>query len=91
MKKIYEWFVYSSANPEKIALTVKGAAVLLVPAIIFSLQVKGIVVTEAQVGDWFNQIVLVTQEVLVVFGALMSLVGLVRKLAITIRTAITGA
>lgn len=91
LTQLFNWFVFSSANPEKLALTVKGIATLAIPVVMFALQLKGIVVTEEQVGDWFEQGVLILQQVLVIFGGLMTLVGFARKLFITIRTVIFGA
>ena len=39
MKKIYNWFVYSSQNPEKISRTIKAGLLAVTPAIAFILAI----------------------------------------------------
>ena len=41
MQKTIQWFLYSSANPEKIALTVKGVLVGVLPVLMLVTNLDG--------------------------------------------------
>lgn len=84
MKKIFDWIVYSSANPEKISLTLKGAGVLI-PTIIMLLSFLG----KSSVSEIDLQVVLssFTDTILAILAAVSavaSFVGLVRKIILSL-------
>jgi len=75
MKKIWDWFVKSSADPSKTALTVKGIIVLAIPLIV---QMSG-VLNEAELNQFADNVAIFVQALLMAAGAVMSFVGFVRK------------
>lgn len=74
IKKIFQWFVYSSVNPQDFALTLKA----LVPLLIFF----GLdeVTSTSLIGDLGDTILIIGQ----VISLLVTLFGLGRKIALTI-------
>lgn len=76
LKKVYEWFVYSSKDPAKLALTIKGIAAF---AVLFG--VDSVIVDEG-VGHMVN--------IVTALGMLLSAGagswGFVRKIWITIHS-----
>jgi len=66
-------YLGSSANPKKIALTVKGAGVWLIPALIFIAGYFGLNVVEAD-------LVKLLDEISRIVGSVMVAYGLVRKI-----------
>ena len=77
MKKIVNWIVFSSSDPNKVALTVKGALTACVPLVIaifgvvFNIQVDQVALLEA------------VSQASVVLGASLALIGAIRKVYIT--------
>lgn len=63
----------SSADPNKLSLTIKGALVALVPIIVLVLKGVGLDVTEVEILDIINQ-------GFVVVSSVMVFAGLARKL-----------
>lgn len=75
LRNIFQWFVYSSTNPQVISLTLKGLIPLLV---LFGI--------DASVGDTLvdtiNQLVL---NLGLVFSGFLTLYGIVRKVWLTFK------
>lgn len=67
-------FLGSSVNPEKVSLTIKSAAVWLIPLLIYIGKVNEAEITKAQLTEIINLIAMLTA------GA-MTLYGTVRKIA----------
>jgi hypothetical protein len=77
MKKIIDWIIYSSQDPAKLSLTVKGALTACIPLVIaifgvvFNIQVDQVALLK------------MVSQASVVLGASLALVGAVRKVYIT--------
>lgn len=69
----------SSADAEKMALTVKGLLVSLLPYIILLARTKGYDLTEDIVNPYINSVYDIIIYGTAVYGNLMTLAGLVRK------------
>lgn len=65
----------SSANPEKISLTIKGIGVAVIPAVVFILSGLGFSVAQADLTQVINAVATIA-------SAIMVLVGLGRKIYI---------
>jgi len=76
MNKFLNWLVFSSENPDNIALTVKGIALLAVPAVLTIASQFGLSVQEANV-------VSVISQAATTLAAGLTVIGLIRKLANT--------
>lgn len=70
------WLLQSSANPDKVALTVKGILSSLVPLIIIALKLFGIEI----LPENLNEIVI---QVSSLVSILLTAVGIVRKIYLT--------
>lgn len=71
--KFLNWLVLSSENPQETAMTIKGIFVLQIPLVLTFLEQAGIHVEQSQVIQYVTMIT-------GFFGALLTVVGLVRKL-----------
>lgn len=83
LKKIIHWFVVSSANPQDVALSVKG---LLVAGTPFLVAVSGLIhlpVDSSAFSVIINALVNVVADSLTLVGSAMVLVGIVRKVILT--------
>lgn len=81
-----QWFMQSSADPKKLAMTVRGLLVGVVPVVLFILQVLGI--TTVNPGDLqlvIDVVVEITQLAFTLIAVCMTLYGLLRKIILTIR------
>lgn len=65
MKKIFEWIVWSSADPEKIALTVKW----LIPLVVAGATIYGVELSEGDLVDFGVKLVAAVSACGVAFGA----------------------
>ena len=85
-KKVFQWIIYSSADPSKVSLTIKSVGVLLV-----SWLIPIIGLTHVNLGgdpsatlnglvDAFAQLV---QALLALVGAIAGAYGLIRKVYLT--------
>lgn len=86
--KIIEWFVVSSKDPAKLALTVRGLLVGLIPGAVIVLQFLG--VTDVGHADLQGIVDVVEKAIVYGFGfvaAVMTIWGFARKLFITIQNA----
>lgn len=81
----WAWLVKSSSNPEEVSMTVKGALMLWVPAIIAILKLKGIIFDDGVVMDVINGISGVVMVAFGLVGAVYTVIGLIRKLYFTIK------
>lgn len=69
----------SSVDPNKLALTVKGILVALVPLIILIANSQGLSLDEGTVNQTIEAIVLGISNIFAAVGTVMTIVGLVRK------------
>jgi len=68
----------SSANPEKLSLTIKGVLLALIPVAVFLLAKLGFDLTEVELLELANAFVVVVSAVLV-------FIGLMRKIIIKLK------
>ena len=71
--KFLNWLVFSSENPQEIAMTIQGILVLQIPLVISFLQTAGINIVESQVTAYVTMAI-------GAMGAILTIIGLVRKL-----------
>lgn len=84
IKKGWNWLITSSADPEKVSLTFKGIVTGLATGLTILLGVAHINVG-SQLTTLVDATVSFVQQVLVVISIGVTIVGLVRKLWITIQ------
>lgn len=77
MSKIYNWLVKSSVDPEKYAMTIKGAAVFIVPLAITLGKHFGYAWSDSQIAGTLQDIGLLVATILTLFG-------LVRKIVVAV-------
>lgn len=75
--KIKNWLLYSSTDPEKIALTVKGLLITSVGSIVTFSSLFGVNLTE-------DLVLQKIQAAFIVVGSIVAMLGLVRKVLRTI-------
>ncbi len=63
-----EKYLKSSANPEKISLTIKGIGVAIIPVLIFLGGVFGINLVEIDLVQLLNSIATMVSAIMVVYG-----------------------
>ena len=73
MDKFLNWLVFSSENPNNVALTIKGILLMAVPVVINMLQQFGVQFTEQRAVD-------IISSAAIVISSLLTLIRLVRKL-----------
>lgn len=73
MDKFLNWLVFSSENPNNVALTIKGILLMAVPVVVNMLQQFGIQFAEQRAVD-------IISSAVIVISSLLTLIGLVRKL-----------
>lgn len=77
MKKFINWLVVSSANPDAVALTVKGALIAIIPTLLLLAQLAHL--------NWsYDQLSQIIQQISVIISSGLIFVGLIRKIIITI-------
>jgi len=84
MKRIWEWIVYSSADADKIGLTVKGFLAGLIPVVLFLTSAAKINVGQEQLTVLVDAAAVLVQALLGAVSAAMFLFGLGRKIWLTI-------
>ena len=79
MKKIFDWFLYSSVNPTQVATTVKGVVIGVIPFLMTLLPVLGIDIAPGleTLPDLIYGVVFYS---LTVVAALVTLFGFLRKI-----------
>lgn len=75
--KIKNWLLYSSTDPEQIALTVKGLLIASVGSIVTFTSLFGVSLSQ----DFVLQKI---QAAFIVVGSIVAVIGLIRKIARTI-------
>lgn len=85
MKKIINWLVISSADPEKLSLTVKGFLVGIIPIVSFVLHFSKINLGDETLTSLIDSIVVLIQAALGIVAGIVFVVGLVRKIVATIQ------
>ncbi len=76
MTKLYEWLVWSSANPEKLSATIKGALIAVVPVLIFL--ISFIFKIDVSQSEFLGQI----DDFCTALGSIVIAFGLIRKMFI---------
>lgn len=70
---LINWIVTSSANPEKVSLTVKGALIAIIPSLL--------VFSQMMHWGWSNdQLTLVVEAIASIVSAFLVCVGIIRKI-----------
>lgn len=86
MKKIIDFIVWSSVNPEKVSLTVKGFLAMCISIAVPTLTLIGVTaVGNADLTAISAQILSVITDSLTVASGLVTLYGLVRKVYLTLK------
>lgn len=91
LKLLWRWVVKSSADPEKMSLTIKGLLVLLIPYILTSLDMVCAIgqycisVDESFLKDTVDFIGQSAYLILSFVGAAMTFWGAIRKVDLTVR------
>jgi len=80
LKKIWDWLVISSANPQATALTVKGAVGTVVGLLVMISPIMGIGLAPTGAETLTNDIVSTITALLTSVSALATVIGLVRKI-----------
>lgn len=89
LKACWEWLVWSSANPQKLSLTVRGALLAIVPTFLGIVSAAcgfGVVclgVDEPTMNQVVEGIAALVQALLSVVAAIWFLWGLIRKIVLT--------
>lgn len=73
MNKFFKWLVLSSENPKEIALTIRGIIVVAIPGIVELLNEAGVHILEGEIAHY---VIMITA----LFGAVLTVIGLIRKL-----------
>jgi hypothetical protein len=83
MKKIYDWLVCSSENPEQWSLTISSAGKSVVSLVALFATMKGIdpVVSVGAAQGLVNEVAVVVAAGLTVFHSINMVIGFGRKLA----------
>jgi hypothetical protein len=93
IQKIFHWFAVSSANPQDMALTVKGLLVAASPFMAAAFGLVHLPIDQSALSVIVNAMVNVVADSLTLVGSAMVLVGAVRKvlLSATGRNAVLNA
>jgi hypothetical protein len=87
LKKIFQWIVYSSANPTKVSLTLKGAGVTVIGFLVPVIGLTHIAIggdPSTVLNSILDSIASIVQVALTLVGAIVGLYGLVRKVWLTV-------
>ncbi len=71
--KIKNWLLYSSTDPEQIALTIKGLLIASVGSIVTFSSVVGVNLSQ-------DLVLQKIQSVFIVVGSIVAMIGLIRKI-----------
>lgn len=89
MKKYFilawNWLVYSSADPKKVSLSVKGALTMASSLIIGLLTIFSVSVSNDEIANIIEALGLVVEMALSLVGAVAVLIGFIRKVYRTIK------
>lgn len=78
MKKFLNWLVISSANPQKVSLTARGALVAIIPTLIYAGQLAGY--------RWSTEhLTTIIDQATTILSATLILIGLCRKFGIALK------
>lgn len=83
LKNAYNWLVWSSADPTKIALTIRGASAGLGAVIVMGAKLLGHDILPADIDAVFSAVADVVQMALSLVGAIIFAIGLLRKVFLT--------
>ncbi len=84
IKKAWKWLVMSSADPSKVALTVKGFLTAAIPFIILSSGVFHFNVDSDSLTALFEEVGNVVMMILTVVGTIQTIWGLARKIGLSL-------
>lgn len=77
MSRFIQWLVRSSANPENVSMTVKGALIGIIPVILFFAQQLHLSWTSDQLTE-------LIQSITVFLSSFLIIVGMARKIIISV-------
>lgn len=84
MKKIIDWIIYSSEDPAKISMTVKGILTAAIPTIIFVAKIFNVEIGSEDLTAFVDALVLFIGAVSMAVSAYMTVVGFFRKIFTTL-------
>ena len=84
IKKVFQWIVYSSTDPSKIALTVKGVGGSVITVLIILAGITHVQLQSADLTAILDGIVQTITALLGVVSAFATVYGAVRKVWITV-------
>lgn len=91
LKTIWTWIVRSSADPKKISLTIKAGFLAAAGYAVFAAGLFGLPgLTEASVSGVGESVAQFVEQAYVVGTGFVTLYGLVRKIALTVKKWRTG-
>ncbi len=83
LKKIWNWLVMSSANPNEMALTVKGFLGTLASILLLVSPIVHLHINDAQTTAITDMIIQIVLALCAVISALSGIMGFVRKIYLT--------
>lgn len=84
VKNFLAWLLLSSKNPNDLSLSVKGFLVMYSPALAFGLGLLHLPADASTISQTITFITELVQQAMVMVGAAVFIVGIVRKLIVTL-------
>lgn len=75
MKKVFEWLVYSSENPENFSLTLKGAALTLLPVALLLANQLGLSLDGVNAEQFVLSVITVCTTAITLIGAIRKVIN----------------
>lgn len=79
LKSFISWLVVSSQDPKKVALTVQGFLMILVPFVVQFSGLLNLVVDEQNAKAFVDAVSILVQTSLTFVGSIVMVVGIIRK------------
>ena len=79
MKNLISWIVYSSENPEKFSLTLKGALATVLPVALLLAQQLGFSLDSSNVEAFILSVITILTTAVTLFGLVRKLVNIFRE------------
>lgn len=84
LETLYHWFVYSSVNAENYSLTLKGVVGVIIAALTYFFNLRGIAFDSAALTTSGDLAISLAQNVLLTVSTIVALVGVIRKVYTTV-------
>lgn len=84
IKRFFGWLVYSSTNANQYALSIKGIGVAVIPTLIAVLGLAHVQADQSTIQQLFEAAAMIVQYFLGFIAAIMTVVGIIRKLVSTL-------